>query len=156
MSKELIERLYTAMDHKDGETMAACYRPDAQFTDPAFGELNGSEPGDMWRMLTSRATDLSVELAEYEADDVHGTAHWIARYTFARTGRPVVNDVRAAFRFKSGLIAEHEDRFSFYAWSRQALGLPGMLLGWTPLLQGMVRRTARADLEKFRSGGEES
>jgi ketosteroid isomerase-like protein len=152
VSRELIERLYTAMDRKDGDTMAACYARDARFSDPAFGELRGSEPGDMWRMLTARANDLSVELAEHEADDQAGTARWIARYTFVRTGRPVVNDVRSTFRFKDGLIAEHYDRFSFWAWSRQALGQPGVVLGWSPLLQGAVRRTARGDLEKFTAG----
>lgn len=151
MSRELIERLYGAMNRGDGETMAACYAPDARFSDPAFGELRGSEPGAMWRMLTERATDLSVELAEHDADEHTGTAHWIARYTFGPTGRPVVNDIRATFRFDKGLIAEHEDRFSFYRWSRQALGLPGLLLGWTPLLRASVRRRARGDLEKFRS-----
>ena len=88
MSLELIERLYGAMNRGDGDTMAACYAPDARFSDPAFGELRGSEPGDMWRMLTGRATDLAVELAEHEADERAGTAHWIARYTFGPTGRP--------------------------------------------------------------------
>jgi uncharacterized protein len=152
MSRELIERLYGAMNRGDGETMAACYAPDARFSDPAFGELRDSEPGDMWRMLTLRATDLTVELADHEADGNNGTAHWIARYTFGPTGRHVVNDIRATFRFEGGLIAEHDDRFSFYKWSRQALGLPGLLLGWTPLLRASVRRRARGDLEKFRAG----
>jgi ketosteroid isomerase-like protein len=152
MSRELIERLYGAMNRMDGDAMAACYAPDARFSDPAFGELRGSEPGDMWRMLTSRSTDLTVELAEHEADDRAGTAHWIARYTFGPTGRHVVNDVRSTFRFADGLIAEHDDRFSFHRWSRQALGLPGLLLGWTPLLRASVRRRARGDLEKFRAG----
>ena len=151
MSRELIERLYGAMDRGDGETMAACYAPDARFSDPAFVELHGREPGAMWRMLTERATDLTVELAEHDADEHTGTAHWIARYTFGPTGRPVVNDIRATFRFDKGLIAEHDDRFSFYGWSRQALGLPGLLLGWTPLLRASVRRRARGDLEKFSS-----
>jgi ketosteroid isomerase-like protein len=152
MSRELIERLYGAMDEGNGDAMASCYAPDARFSDPAFGELRGSEPGEMWRMLTSRATDLSVELGEHEGDDRAGTARWIARYTFTRTGRPVVNDVRATFRFENGLIAEHDDRFDFYAWSRQALGLPGLLLGWTPLLRASVRRAARKDLERFSAG----
>ena len=152
MSRELIERLYGAMNQGDGETMASCYAPDARFSDPAFGELRDSEPGDMWRMLTGRATDLTVELAEHEADEHRGSAHWIARYTFGPTGRHVVNDIRATFRFENGLIAEHDDRFSFHKWSRQALGLPGTLLGWTPLLRASVRRRARGDLEKFRAG----
>jgi hypothetical protein len=100
-------------------------------------------------MLTSRSTDLAVELAEHDADSESGTARWIARYTFTATGRPVVNDVRARFRFADGLIAEHDDRFSFFRWSRQALGAPGLLLGWTPLLPALVRRRAGRELARF-------
>ena len=145
-----IERLYAALDRHDGEAMAACYRPDARFRDPAFGELDGERAGDMWRMLTARAEDLDVELAEHDADGEAGRAHWIARYTFTTTGRKVVNDVRADFRFDDdGMIAEHTDRFSFWRWSRQALGPVGLALGWTPILSAATRRRALADLERF-------
>jgi len=112
--------------------------------------------GGMWRMLASRSADLDVNLAEHDADDETGSAHWIARYTFTRTGRPVTNDVRARFRFEGGLIAEHDDSFGFYAWSRQALGIPGLLLGWTPLLRSAVKRRARDDLEEFLAEGPQS
>ena len=145
-----IERFYGAFDEKDGETMAACYAPDARFEDPAFGELTGEEPGAMWRMLTGRAEDLSVELAEHDADEATGTARWIATYTFGATGRHVVNDIRAEFRFADdGRFAEHVDRFSFWRWSRQALGPVGLMLGWSPLLRAATRRRARGDLERF-------
>src|SRR4051812_44000111 len=113
MTDELIQHFYSAFDRKHGDAMAACYAPDARFSDPAFGELRGPEVGGMWRMLTGRAEDLSVELAEHHAAGDTGSARWIARYTFGRTGRPVVNDVRARFRFADGLIAEHDDSFSF-------------------------------------------
>jgi ketosteroid isomerase-like protein len=148
-NRALLQRLYTALDQADGDAMAACYGPDARFSDPAFGELRGEQVGGMWRMLASRSSDLDVNLAEHDADDETGWAHWIARYTFTRTGRPVTNDVRARFRFEDGLIAEHDDSFSFYAWSRQALGIAGLLLGWTPLLRSAVRRRARGELEEF-------
>jgi ketosteroid isomerase-like protein len=149
----LIERFYAAFDRKDGDAMAAAYAPDARFSDPVFGELRGAQPGAMWRMLTAQARDLRIELVEHAADPDAGTggARWIARYTFTQTGRPVTNDVRARFRFADGLIAEHDDAFSFYAWSRQALGAPGLLLGWTPLLRASVRRRARASLERFQA-----
>jgi ketosteroid isomerase-like protein len=149
-NRTLIRTLYEALDRGDGETMAACYAPTARFRDPAFGELSGDEAGDMWRMLTERAEDLSVELAEHDADEASGSAHWIARYTFTDTGRPVVNDVRARFRFADGRIVEHVDEFSFFAWSRQALGPLGLTLGWTPLLPAMTRRRARRRLDAFR------
>jgi ketosteroid isomerase-like protein len=147
---DLIVRFYEALDRGDGDTMAACYAPDARFSDPAFGELDGEAAGAMWRMLTERATDLSVELPEHEASDERGSAHWIARYTFGQTGRPVVNDIRATFRFRDGLIVEHRDRFSFHRWSRQALGPVGLVLGWTPLLQQATRKKALAQLAAYR------
>jgi ketosteroid isomerase-like protein len=152
VSRELVERFYTAFARKDGDAMAACYTPDARFSDPVFVDLRGREPGEMWRMLTGRATDLTVDLVEHDADERLGSAHWVARYTFTATGRPVVNDVRASFRFANGLIAEHIDRFGFYAWARQALGPSGLLLGWTPFLRATVRRRARADLDRFMEG----
>ncbi len=145
---ELIQRFYDAFARHDGDSMAACYAPGARFSDPVFTNLRGEQPGAMWRMLAGRAEDLTVNLAEHDADDKRGSAHWLADYTF-RTGRKVHNDIRADFRFANGLIAEHHDSFSFYAWARQALGPVGLALGWTPILRARVQREARAGLEEF-------
>ena len=151
-NQSTIRRLYEALDKHDGETMAACYSDDATFSDPAFPDLRGSQPGDMWRMLTSRATDLSCELAECDASGASGHAAWIATYTFGDTGRKVVNRVRSEFEFDDvGLISRQRDEFSFWTWSRQALGLPGTILGWTPLLRAKVQSNAAAQLARFRA-----
>jgi ketosteroid isomerase-like protein len=147
---KLIEGLYAAMNRKDGDAMAKLYAPDGRFRDPAFGELTGAEAGDMWRMLTGRASDLEVELAGHEAEGDLGSAHWIATYTFS-TGRHVVNDIHASFRFEDGKIVEHEDSFSLYRWARQAFGPAGFVLGLPPMSL-LVRRRARADLARFRDG----
>jgi ketosteroid isomerase-like protein len=149
-NKESIGRFYAAFDQRDGNAMAASYAADAQFVDPVFGRLTGAQAGAMWRMFTSRpGSDLRVELSEHAAGENTGTAHWIARYTFARTGRPVINDIHARFRFANGQLIEHVDHFSFWRWSRQAFGLVGILVGWTPILRSAVRRKAIADLETF-------
>lgn len=147
-----IEALYAAMERHDGDAMAACYAPDAIFTDPVFVTLQDGEPQDMWRMLMGRSRDMTVELVEREASDGdRGTAHWVARYTFGQTGRRVVNDVRSVFRFTAdGLILDQQDDFDFWRWARQALGTPGLLAGWTPVLQHSVRDKARAGLAAFR------
>lgn len=143
-----IRAFYEAFARRDGAAMAALYAPGVRFSDPVFGELRGPRAGAMWRMLTGQAQDLAVELAEH--DGATGTARWIARYTFSRTGRPVVNDVRATFRFApDGRIAEHDDRFGLWRWTRQALGPAGWLLGWSPVVQGPVRRQAAAALDAF-------
>jgi ketosteroid isomerase-like protein len=149
LSDELIRRFYAAFDRRDGDAMAACYAPDARFSDPVFPDLRGDEPGRMWRMLTSQARELRVELVEHAADGDAGHARWRAHYVFTQTGRPVVNDVRATFRFADGLIVDHVDEFSFWKWSRQALGPKGLALGWTPFLRRKVGGTAKAGLDKF-------
>ncbi len=148
---QLIERFYAAFDVGDGKAMAACYAPDVHFSDPVFPDLRGDRAGAMWRMLTEGPGDVQVELLEHEAGDTTGSAHWLAKYTFSETGRPVVNDIRATFTFKDGLIVEHHDDFDFYAWSRQALGPVGLLLGWTPLVKSTVRKKAAGLLNKYTS-----
>lgn len=130
--------------------MTACYAPGAHFRDPAFGDLEGDEIGAMWRMLTGRATDLKIELHEHEAGGETGSARWIARYTFS-TGRPVVNDIQASFRFAAdGRIADHVDEFDFRNWAKQALGPSGHLVALLPPLRSKARAKALDQLAAFR------
>ncbi|MBA2763391.1 MAG: nuclear transport factor 2 family protein [Thermoleophilaceae bacterium] len=146
---QLIERFYTAFNAGDGDTMAACYAPEVRFSDPVFPDLRGSRAGAMWKMLTSVPGDLRIELREHQAEEATGSAHWVAYYTFTETGRPVVNDIQASFRFRDGLIVEHRDEFNFHAWARQALGPVGLLLGWTPIVRSAVRKKAGGKLEEY-------
>ncbi|EKG42738.1 nuclear transport factor 2 family protein [Pseudomonas syringae] len=145
----LITRFYEAFAQLDAEAMSACYTDDVLFSDPAFGELRGAQVGDMWRMLTSRAKDFSVVFDQVRADDQTGSAHWVATYLFSQTGRTVVNDIQARFVFRDGKICEHRDHFDMWRWSRQALGLKGLLLGWTPLVRNAVRAQALKGLKTF-------
>lgn len=148
-NKQLIQRFYAGLDEGDGDAMAACYAPDIEFSDPVFTDLRGTRASDMWRMLASGPGKVDVELLEHDATDSAGSAHWKAHYTFSQTGRPVINDIQAKYRFKDGLIIEHRDTFDFYAWARQALGPAGWLLGWTPFVKAAVRRRAATALDKF-------
>lgn len=147
----LIEQFYLAFAQADAETMAAAYAPDAQFSDPVFPHLSGNEIGDMWRMLTCRAQDFSLIFDGIHADDSSGRAHWVATYTFSQTGRTVVNDIHASFVFRDGKIIRHRDHFSFWRWGQQALGLRGLLLGWTPLVRRVIQKKAAQGLTAFRA-----
>ena len=147
----LLREFYGAFARGDAEAMARCYHPEIFFSDPVFPSLRGAAAGDMWRMLLSRAADLQVTLDEADADDTGGRARWTARYTFSRTGRPVVNRVAAMFAFRDGLIVRHYDSFSFWRWAAQALGPVGTVLGWFAPLKWKVRRQAAHGLESFRA-----
>jgi ketosteroid isomerase-like protein len=145
---ELLKQFYDAFKAKDGATMAAAYAPDATFSDPAFPNLKGKEPGAMWKMLCARATDLKVEASGFEANDTEGKAHWEAWYKF-NGKRPVHNVIDAKFTFKDGKIATHVDTFDFHRWAKQALGLPGLLLGGTGFLKKKVQGQTRSLLDAW-------
>ena len=143
--QQILTRFYDAFARKDAEGMAACYHADSAFSDPVFPRLNHGETCAMWRMLVGRAQDFSLT---YEVIG-EGRVEWVARYTFSKTGRSVVNRVRSQFGFQDGLILAQRDGFDLYAWTRQALGLKGALLGWSRLMQNTVRKQARMGLEAF-------
>lgn len=145
----VIQDFYAAFARRDGEAMARHYHPEVVFDDPAFGELGHREVTGMWKMLLGRATDLVVELRSSSAEGQQGRASWEAKYTFTKTGRIVHNEVSAEFAFKDGLIVRHHDVFDFWRWSSMALGVPGKLLGWSPLIKNAVRKEARGNLERF-------
>jgi hypothetical protein len=153
MSKATIERFYAAFARLDADTMQACYAADAQFDDEAFSLRGAREIGGMWRMLTQATKSKPDSLAHWKLEVsaiTDHSAHWDAHYLFSATGRTVLNRIDAQFEFNAqGLIVKHRDRFDFWAWSRQALGAPGWLLGWTPFLRNKVRKTAAGNLQRF-------
>ena len=59
------------------------------------------------------------------------------------------NVIEANFSFEDGVIKKHDDRFDLWRWTRQALGPTGILLGWSPIVQGKVRGQAAAALRKW-------
>lgn len=146
-----IERLYAAFSRRDYRAMAASYAADARFRDPVFGDLPGARIGSMWRMLCARATDLRIECGPIRGTDAAAECGWEAWYTYSATGRPVHNRIAASFELRDGLIVRHDDRFDLYRWARQALGLKGLLLGWTPPVQRAIRAGAARSLAAFES-----
>jgi limonene-1,2-epoxide hydrolase len=152
---ELLNRFYRAFAALDADTMAACYAPDARFKDEVFTLAGREEIAAMWRMLCQATqaqgrADWSLQYSDISADASQGRAYWEARYRFSATGRRVHNCINGDFRFRDGLISDHRDRFDFWSWSRQALGLPGWLLGWSPMLRRQVQAKAAARLKAFR------
>lgn len=147
---QLLTRFYEAFQRKDAAAMGACYHDDAVFMDPAFGKLSAEEARAMWTMLLGRSKGLELSFEVLHADDGSGSVRWEAHYPFSKTGRPVHNVVEAQFGFHEGLILAHRDRFDLWRWSRQALGLPGLLLGWTPFLKRRIQSEARGQLAAFR------
>jgi hypothetical protein len=151
-NRELIDKFYTAFAQKDAGTMTSFYAPNAVFEDPAFGRLNGKEVVAMWSMLIERGgKSLSVSHTIGEVTNGKAKANWTAIYPFSKTLRMVHNKISAEFIIEEGKIVFHKDSFNLWKWSSMALGLPGMLLGWSPFMKNKIRQQALAQLRKYMS-----
>jgi ketosteroid isomerase-like protein len=150
-NETVLADFYTAFQQRNYAFMQLAYHEQATFRDPVFGDLQAEQVKAMWQMLLTSAKDLTVTFSVIHADDATGSCHWEAWYTFSRTGRKVHNVIAASFVFRDGKIIRHIDAFDRWRWSRQALGLSGLLLGWSPLLKNKVRSMARTNLQNFMS-----
>lgn len=148
-NQETVQRFYEAFKKADAETMAACYADHASFSDPVFPHLTSQEVQGMWRMLCGRSRDFRLDFHIQKIDEHHFQVNWNASYTFSKTGRQVHNHIEAHLELDQGRIVRHQDKFDFWRWSRQALGVPGLLLGWTPILRNAVRKEAAQALQNF-------
>jgi ketosteroid isomerase-like protein len=147
---EVISKFYTAFQQLDYQAMNSCYSDDIVFNDPAFGLLRGDEAKAMWEMLCKNAKNLSLTFSNIQLlDEEYATCNWVATYTFSKTGRRVVNNIKAFMRLKDGKIIEHSDGFKLSKWAAQALGLPGVLLGWTGFMKRKIQKNARKNLVAF-------
>lgn len=145
-----INRFYTAFQQKDYATMQSCYHDSAVFSDPVFGLLDEAETKAMWEMLCKKAKDFSLVYNNIQLlDEEYTTCNWTASYLFNKTGRRVVNRIKAHMRFKDGLIIEHSDAFAIYSWTRQAFGLTGLLFGWSNWMNRKIQREAKKNLAAF-------
>ncbi len=148
-NEQVITRFYSAFQKLDYKTMQDCYADRVIFFDPVFEDLVDEEVKLMWEMLCKRATDLSIQFDNVQADDEYGTCNWLASYTFTKTKRKVVNKIKAHMRIQDGKIIEHSDQFKLSNWCKQALGLPGILFGRMAWFQKKVRRAAQQNLYDF-------
>jgi len=148
-NQQIITKFYTCFQNKDYKGMQECYADSATFTDPVFVNLNVLQVKSMWEMLCVRGKDLKLDFKNIQVTEKLGTAEWIAFYTFSATGRKVVNHVKASFVIENSKIVKHNDDFNFYKWSRQALGMTGLLFGRTEFLKKKVRLGAMKSLDEF-------
>jgi hypothetical protein len=151
MSRATIEKFYAAFARLDDATMATCYAPEVKFQDEAFRLQGRREVAGMWSMLCDATRKKGSDVWKLEVSNItDNSAHWDAHYRFSATGRMVLNRIDAQFTFTpDGLIATHRDSFDFWLWARQALGAPGMLLGWTPWMRRKVSAQAMLNLQKY-------
>jgi len=145
----LIRNFYQAFRQKDANNMINCYHDEIKFKDPAFGKLSGDSAKAMWAMLIERSQDLEVNLIEARADENSGTAVWEAKYLFSKTNRKIHNIIRASFRFKDGKIIQHDDRFNLWKWAFMALGVPGLLIGWSGFFRKKLNGQTNRMLVKY-------
>jgi len=149
--KAILETFYNAFNNLDAETMISCYHQAIVFEDPAFGVLKEKRANAMWQMLceSQKGKNFKVVSSKFIANEITGSAHWEAFYTFSKTGRKVHNKIDAKFQFKDGLIIKHTDEFNIRKWASQAMGLKGLLFGSMGFFKAKLQKQTNYLLDKY-------
>lgn len=148
-NQDLIKKYFTAFSKRDFKTMQQCYHTDACFSDPVFANLNYKQIKAMWHMLCENGSDLKIGFHITDSYDNIVKANWNAAYTFSKTGNVVANIVHSKFLLKEELIIEQTDSFDLWRWSRMALGIHGVMFGWTNFLEHKIQTNANNQLKRF-------
>lgn len=147
---QLIERFYSSFAQGNVEGMLSCYHAEVIFRDPAFGELKGERAFGMWKMLLANRTAATrISFDGIEVFGNKGKANWQAEYLFGSKKRKVVNKIYAEFIIENGKIIRHTDSFDLWKWSRQAIGAPGIFLGWSGFMRNQIQKMANKNLDRF-------
>ena len=146
-NEAVITKFYTSFANADAASMIALYDDDVSFSDPVFGILKGEQAKSMWKMLVRPGIVITFGGIKSKGNKVY--ANWQAEYVYTPTKRKVVNKIKAEFEFKNGKIITHVDKFSLWNWSSQALGMTGLLLGWTSTVKHKIKSMDNASLRSF-------
>ena len=141
----LLEKFYASVQAHDHRAAATAIIRALLFEDIAFKLPDKQMIHAMWHMISE--TDLQLSYAIETADDRHGSARWIADYTFRDTGRKVHNELRSKFTFKDGVIIAQRDDCDAWSWGMQAFGPVKGVLSW--LFPGKRRKKAMEKLDAF-------
>jgi hypothetical protein len=146
-TEKILHTFYSAFSEGNASAMISCYHEDIIFEDPAFGKLKSEKAYAMWKMLLSKKEESELNITFNVINDKQ--VEWVANYKYGPKKRPVLNKVRASFEFLDGKIIRHTDSFSLWKWSQQALGMSGLLLGWSNFMKSKVQATTNKLLEKY-------
>jgi hypothetical protein len=102
----------------------------------------------MWKMLIDSNEAGKIDTSNIKADD----------YIISPLDRPIasaklierINIIQAHFHFQDGLIIKHTDDFDVWKWSKQALGIKGVLFYWTGYMQKKIHEKAISSLTRYK------
>lgn len=132
-TRQTSEHLFDALVRRDVRRLGALYLPDATFADPVLGELPRGAVTSMWSAFLAHVDSFELTVVERSVSVHVADVRWRADYRVSATGRRVSLDLATRLVCLGPRISRHEDRYDSWAWARMVHGMPGLILGWSPL-----------------------
>ena len=104
------------------------------------------------RLLSRSDGNIKIHFSIVDVNDQQGKVEWVAEYFYGKKKRKVVNKVSSTLLIDDGKIIQHTDSFDLWSWTRQALGLPGYLLGWTSFMRNKIQGMTKVRLDEYLNG----
>lgn len=142
----LTERLFSALQRREPEAIAACYEANAIFRAPILGDVLAHNLGPLWRAVFSSTRENALAYTIVDVGLISARVEGVASYVLVFSDRAVTTKFVATLRIRDLRIVYHEDNFDPWLWAQMAYGTRGLALGWSKAWQRRMRGQIRADL----------
>lgn len=148
---QVTEHFFGALQRHDVDALVRFYAHEAEFFHPLLGRLTQLQVSAAWRRFVQLTPDLSVRFRIEQVGPGAAEASWTQSYLFHLTGRRV--SVSGTSQFLLGRqggrlqIIKQIDQCDRRQWSRQALGMKGLLLSFVPGWRTFVENELRLTLD---------
>jgi ketosteroid isomerase-like protein len=142
----LVEQHYKAIQAKDADAILAVYAADCRIDHPLIGRMSKDEFSKAVQAFIRQTPDYELEFQISHAGAQRVDAEWALTHVFHLTGRTIRLAGATTYFLSANRITRHIDQFDRRAWSRQAMGMTGLVLSFVPGWRSFVERELRRAL----------
>lgn len=140
------DQLFRAIRFRDVTRAVAAYASEAQIMHPIVGKLTKDQLSGALTVFINRTKTYELHHEIRLAGPASAHVAWSIDHVLFVTGRRVRISGVSELVFEGDRIVLHRDYLSVRDWSRQALGLKGLVLSWIPSWSRFVAREMRCSL----------
>jgi hypothetical protein len=142
----LVEQLFKAFQSKDTDAIFATYAADCQFDHPLIGRLSKNEFSMAIRAFMRATPDYELAFQINHTDAKRVDVEWTITHIFHLTAKVIKQHGTTTCFLSNNRIVQQIDKFDRRAWSRQAMGMTGLVLSFVPGWRSFIERELRRAL----------
>jgi hypothetical protein len=142
----IIDRLFKAFQSKDADAILAAYSAKCQFNHPLIGCMSKDEFSKAVQIFIRETPDYELAFQINHVSAKRVEVEWTMTHIFHLTGRIIKQNGKTTCFLSANSVVRQIDQFDRRIWSRQAMGVTGLVLSFVPGWKSFIERELRNTL----------